>query len=276
MVNIINAIQKALDLFFVPFNRLEPFWGMLAVSAVTGVLMLIVYKYTSNQKGITRVKDQIKAGLLEAWIYREDVPLMLKAQGSVMIANLKYMALNLKPLVVMMIPVLILLVHLNFRYGMRPLAPGEETIVKTQRETAVTADQMDEALVTPKEIEIRTKGVRIEDRGEVDWRIRVFKTGEYNLKISAGGQDYSKRLIVGDFGTRISSRAATSNLSDAFFYPGEPALPAGGVLKRIEINYPTMAPTIPGTDWRPHWLVQYFVLSLIVGFALKGPLKVDI
>ena len=65
MISIMNMMMRALDLFFIPFERLAPFWGMLAISAVTGVLMVIIYKYTSNQDGIARAKDLIKGHLLE-------------------------------------------------------------------------------------------------------------------------------------------------------------------------------------------------------------------
>ena len=275
MMSFLNTLHRALDVFFKPFERFDPFWGMLVVSAVTGVLMLIVYKYTSNQAAIVRVKDKIKAHLLEAWIYREDVPLMLKAQGAVLLANLKYMALNLQPLVVMLIPVLILLVHLNFRYGMRPLKPGEETIVRTLRKTAVAATEMDESIRFSQGGVIETHGVRIEERGEVDWRIKAPQTGD-SLTITAGGREYSKKLQVGDFGQWVTPRSSVGGLSDAFFYPGDAPLPSDGVLERIEVTYPTQSPAIPCTNWRPHWLIQYFVLSLIFGFALKGPFKVEI
>jgi len=110
----------------------------------------------------------------------------------------------------------------------------------------------------------------------VDWRVRVLQSGVYSLNITAGGQHYSQPLIVGDFDVRIAPRSSTGSLSDAFFYPGAPPLPSDGALQRIEVSYPSQSPAIPGTNWRPHWLIQYFVLSLIFGFALKGPLKVEI
>lgn len=275
MIGLINVLHRALDVFFIPFGRLDPFWGMFAISAITGVIMLIVYKYTSNQAAILAVKDRIKAGLIEAWIYREDVRMMLKAQAGVVAANGKYIFLNLKPLIVMFLPVLLLLVHLNFRYGMRPLAPGEETVIKSFRTTAMAADDMDEKLIVPDGVQIETEGVRIEERGEVAWKIKVLRAGVFPLKINAGGADYDFTLYADKFGSRIST-LRTSSVFDAFFYPGEPALPSSGVLKNIEISTPTLSPRIPGTDWKPNWLIQYFILSLAVGLALRGPFKVEI
>lgn len=276
MSAILNAIHDALDVFFIPFEAIAPFWGMLAVSLVTGVLMLVVYKYTSNQDALARVKDRIKAHLLEAWIYREDVAVMLRAQVSVLRANFKYVALNMKPLAVMIIPVVIILVHLNFRYGMRPIRPGEETVVKSVRKEAVTADKMDEKLVAPEGIRVETAGVRIGERGEVAWRVKAVKEGTYALKIKAGDKVYEKTLVVGEPGVRLASRRFASGLVDAFFYPGESVLPDEGSLGKIEINYPLDSPAIPGTGWKPHWLLQYVVLSIIFGLAFKKPFRVEL
>ena len=275
MSAVINSLHKAFDVFFIPFGNMDPFWGMLTISAVTGVLMLFVYKYTSNQKAIAQVKDLIKAHLMEAWIYREDVAMMLRAQALVLRANTRYIYLNLKPLMVMIVPVLIILVHLNFRYGMKPLAPGDEVIIKSVRQTAVAADEMDEKLIVPEGVTVQTEGVRIEERGEVSWRVKAMKEGSFPIKITAGDKDYEMTLSAVDFGKRITSRRGSS-FSDAFFYPGEPAMPSDGALKKIEIGYSTLSPAIPGTKWRPHWLIQYFILSLVFGLALKGPLKVEI
>jgi len=276
MSAILNAVHAALDVFFIPFEAMAPFWGMLAVSLVTGVLMLLVYKYTSNQDALARVKDRIKAHLLEAWMYREDVTVMLRAQASVLRANLRYVLLNMKPLAVMIIPVVILLVHMNFRYGMRPLRPGEETVVKSVRKQAVPADEMDEKLVAPEGVRVMTPGVRIEERGEVAWRVKALEEGEYVIKIKAGDEVYGKRLVVGKPGVRLTPLRFASGLAYAFFYPGEPVLPGDGVLGRIEINYPFDSPAIPGTDWKPHWLIQYVVLSVIFGLILKKPFNVEL
>ncbi len=35
MTGLMNALHKALDIFFLPFDSIAPFWGMLVVSAVT-------------------------------------------------------------------------------------------------------------------------------------------------------------------------------------------------------------------------------------------------
>jgi uncharacterized membrane protein (DUF106 family) len=275
MTGILNIIHIGLDYFFRPLAGMPPFWGMFAISAVTGVLMVIIYKYTSNQEGIARAKELIKAHLLETWIYREQVEVMLRAQKKVLWANLIYMAHNFKPLLVMMIPVLILLIDINFRYGLEPISPGQSVLLETTRRDAVAIEEMDEAIEVPAGVTLDAPPVHIETLGKTIWRLKVNAPGRYILKIKAGGAEFDKSLDAGEQGPRVVSSRSQS-VVDNIFYPGEPALPKEGVLKSIEINYPTQSPAIPGTPWRPHWLIQYFVISIIFGFILKGPLKVEI
>ena len=47
-----------------PFGVVPGWLSATAVAAVTGVLLLVVFKYTSNQAAIKRVRNDINANLL--------------------------------------------------------------------------------------------------------------------------------------------------------------------------------------------------------------------
>ena len=59
-----------------------------------------------------------------------------------------------------------------------------------------------------------------------------------------------------------------------FLNPGENPLPPGLPVKRVEVVYPGLKLTALGIGFP--WLVAYFLLSIIFGFALKRPLKVEV
>jgi len=56
--------------------------------------------------------------------------------------------------------------------------------------------------------------------------------------------------------------------------PGEKPLPREAEIKKIEVVYPSARLNLFGL--KIHWLVAYFVLSIIFGFGLKGWFKVEI
>ena len=125
-----SIVAKIFEVLFLPFRSLSPWWGMLVVSLLTGLGMLLIFKYTSNQAGIRRTKDRIKAHLLEMRLYQDSLRNSFKAQGGILKANLKYMSHSLKPLLVMFVPVILILIQLNFWFAYRPLKPGEPVLLK--------------------------------------------------------------------------------------------------------------------------------------------------
>jgi len=61
----INVPANALGKFFLaPIGMLPGWLSNTIISAVAGVILLIVFKYTSNQSAIGRVRDNIKADML--------------------------------------------------------------------------------------------------------------------------------------------------------------------------------------------------------------------
>jgi uncharacterized membrane protein (DUF106 family) len=258
-----------------PFRGLSPWFGMTAVSLLTALLMLEVYKHTSNQAAIRRAKDRIKAHLLEMRLYKDNMRVTLAAQGAIVKANLAYMAANLKPLAVMIVPLVLILAQLSLWYDRAPLRPGEETLVKATLEAAVDPVSAGLTLEPPPGLEITAPPVRIADLHEVVWRVRAVSPGAGRLVVRSGKATIEKTVAVGGGPmAKVSALASRGSLWKQVLYPGEPALPSGQAVRSIEILYP--AKTLRAFGLSVHWLVAYLVLSIVFGFAFKGVFKVEI
>ena len=62
-MQIVNAILRPVfDGLLLPFQGLHPFVGIAVVSLLTSVLMLVMFKRTSNQDKIVAVKAKITPG----------------------------------------------------------------------------------------------------------------------------------------------------------------------------------------------------------------------
>ncbi|HOW85321.1 MAG TPA: hypothetical protein P5119_08255 [Candidatus Aminicenantes bacterium] len=258
-----------------PFRTLSPWAGMVAVSFLTALLMLEVYKLTSNQAAIRRAKDLIKAHLYEMRLYKDDMRITLGAQRAILKANLSYLAANLKPLAVMIVPLVLILAQLSVWYDRAPLRPGQETLVKARLEG--TADPVGAGLdlEVPPGLEITAPAVRIPDLHEVVWRIKAVAPGSGRLTVRSGGTALGKAVVVGDGPLRrVSAIASRGSFSKRVLYPGEGPLPAGSPVRSIEILYP--AGRLAAFGLNVHWLIAYLVLSIVFGFAFKGVFKVEI
>lgn len=266
---------KIFDLLFIPFRSMNPWVGMVIVSFLTGLLMLVIFRYTSNQAGIKKVKNKIKAHLLELRLYKDSLGLSMKAQGNILLANLKYITHSFKPLLVMIVPVILILIQMNFWFGYESLKPGEQTLLKVKLEEGYNPLQTDLVLEPAPEIVIETPPLRIEEYSEINWRISSQKSGIHHVDVVVAGKKISKTIATDTKPlSKLSPIKHRKKFVDELFYPVEAPIAKDFPVKSIEVLYPAKRLNFLGFDI--HWLIAYFALSIIFGFAFKGIFKVEI
>ncbi len=268
-----NLLCYVFDTFLWPFRSLPPLVGLVAVSFVTGVLFLLIYPYVSGQEAIRRTKDRIKAHLLELLLFKDDMVVTLRAQGRLLVWNFRYLALNLAPMVVLIVPFMLVLVHLHYWYGYRPLRPGESVLVTAQVEKGTNLVELPVSVTVGKGLAAEVEGHRSAD-GVVSFRLRAVEEGTHPVTLQVGEQRFKKTITVSSHLARVVPLMHRDGLWAAFTSPGDPALPAGSLLREIRVHYPSAKVSCLGFKL-PEWLV-YLVLILLFGFGLKGFFGVEI
>ena len=99
------------------------------VAAVLGVVMLVVFKYTSQQQAIRRVRDDIKAHLLALKLFPDSLAVTFRCQGRILRGAVALLLLAIVPMLVMIVPMSLLLGQMSLWYQSRPLRAGEEAVV---------------------------------------------------------------------------------------------------------------------------------------------------
>ncbi len=273
VVNLV--IGRIFDVLFWPFLGLSPWFGMLFISLLTSFLMLWVFRMTSDQAGIRKAKNAIKAHLLELRLYKDNMRVSLRSQGRILKANLKYLTCNAKPLMVMIVPLLLILAQLNLWFGAAALKPGEETLVKLKVAKSQDPIGLDLGIESTGGVAVESPAVRIGDESEIAWRIRALKPGPAGLTFRVAGKALTKSVAVaGRRLAKVSTLSVRGSLIKELLYPGEKPLPGGTPVKEIEILYPSRNLNFFGLG--VNWLVAYFILSIIFGFGFKGVFKVEI
>jgi hypothetical protein len=165
-----------------------------------------------------------------------------------------------------------LLMQLELRYGHRPLQPGEQTLLAVKFSQPVDLDKV--SLQLPPEVAAETESLRMPELREVDWRLRAVAPGDYQITLQADGETYAKRLVVGKNADRISLRRVEGGVWPQFLNPGEAPLPAGGKVAWINVTYPLT--DLPLGSRKINWIWAWLILSMIFGYAFKGPLRVQV
>lgn len=277
-MSFINALLRPLfDALLYPFRDLPPMVGITVFSLLTAIGLLIVFKHTSNQKALEDVKRHIHAGLFEIRLFNDDFRAIMRAQGDILRHNLTYMRYSLAPMVWTLPPLILIIAQLQFHYGYEGLEVGKDVLLKVQLEEGAYSEGVKPAFEVdlPDGLSLREPAVWIPSLGEMAWRLTAEASGDYELEIQNGTASATKTVRVRDNVVRRSPNRVRGFLNE-LLYPAEPALPRDGPIESITVTYPEAEVSVGVFGLEMHWMIIYFVLSMVFAFALRGPFGVTI
>jgi hypothetical protein len=265
-----NDIASAIfDFLLAPFGHRFPVFDLLLWPVIMGIVALVVYKHVSNQTAIARVKKQISMHLLEIRLFSHDIVQVLESTATILWKNTLYIAHNLTPMVVLLIPMVAVMVQLVAHYAYEPARPGSTNLLHLQLDpqaTDLTGLTRDVSLELPAGVKLEAPPVRTAD-GQVFWRLRAQEAGDHVVQVQVGGDTFEKGWAVGGDARKVPAKRLRS--WEALLYPGEPAIPADAPILSIELQTDTRPLTFfPEGEFGI--LMWAMVLSLAAGVALKG------
>lgn len=249
-----------------------PLFMVLAISVVIGLLMVIVFRYTSDQKAIGRAKDRLKAHLLAVRLFQDQLPVVMRAYGKILRGTGSYLRLAFTPLLIAILPITFLIVQLDRYFGWMPLQPAQTFLVEARVEDPTALNEA--SLLLPSELSGSAPAVHIPKEKEVVWRVVADRTGQFEIQIAAAGQTVSKQVVIGPGLARISPVRLKDNFWERIFTSGEPALADNSPVQSITIDYPPREISFAWMQW--NWIVLFFVVSLIAGFVFKSVLGIQV
>jgi hypothetical protein len=265
-----NAVARPL---LAPLGTLPGWLSATLVSAASGLGLLAIFKYTSNQRAIRRASDDIQAHLLALRLFTDSPWVAFRAQGRILWGAVRQSALAVVPTLVMIVPVSLLLGQLGAWYQSRPLRVGEEAAL-TVRLGGSDGSAWPQLRLDPSAaVEVAAGPVRVLSRREMCWNVRVREDGYHRLVFHVDGQAVTKELAVGEGLMRTSSRRPGWYWPDMLRHPCERPFGPNAPVRSIEIEYPDRLSWSSGTN---SWLIYWFAVSMATAFCLRRPLKVNI
>jgi hypothetical protein len=270
----LNAAADALGrVLLAPVGVLPGWLSATLVAAVTGVLLLVVFKYTSNQRAIKRVRDEINAHLLALRLFQDSVAVTLRAQGRILVGAGRLFVLALVPMLVMAVPVTLLLGQLALWYQARPLRVGEEAVITLKLNGDARSPWPAIHLQPTDAVHVEAGPVRVRSQREVCWNIQARCPGTHRLLFQVGDQTIAKELAVGDGFLRVSLLRPGWDWSAILLNPGEAPFRPGDLVQSVSIAYPERSSWTSGTD---SWLIYWFAAAMVAAFCFRGVLNVNV
>jgi uncharacterized membrane protein (DUF106 family) len=275
-MSIVNALLRAtVDGLLYPFRGLPPIAGLTAVSLLTSILLLVIFKKTSNQKALEAVKRKIHACLFEIRLFNDDFRTIFRAQLEILRHNLSYLRYSIVPMIWTLPPLVLLIAQLQFHYGYESLRVGEPAIVKATLRSGESAKPSIRLEAPGPGLEVAEPPVWIPSLREIAWRIAPRAAGDYELKLVNGSESVTKTVRVSEGADSVVRRSPlrVRGFLDELLYPAEPPLPPGS-FQSVALTYPAANVDVLGIEL--HWMIVYFVLSIAFAFLLRGTFQVTI
>jgi uncharacterized membrane protein (DUF106 family) len=274
MITWMNVLTNALGRSLLAPIALLPGWlSNTIISAVVGMVLLVIFKYTSNQHAIGRIREHIAADLLTLRLFKDSMVVTLQAQGRLLKGAFQLLFHALRPMLVMIIPVSLLLAQMGLWYQFRPLRPGEQTVVTMKLNGDASAPWPDVRMEPTRTAHVVVGPVCILSKREICWEVRAGDEMHGRLSFRVDGQRVDKELAIGEGFVRVSAKRPGWNWADVLTHPEEKPFGPDSVVKSITVDYPRRLSKASGTDW---WLVYFFIASLVVALVFRPFLKVRI
>lgn len=270
----LNVVANVLGRWLLaPIGVLPGWLSATIVAAATGVLLLAVFKYTSNQGAIHRARSRIDANLLALKLFKDSARVALGAQGRILGGAGRLFVLAIVPMLVMAVPVTLLLGQLALWYEARPLHVGEESVVTLALGGDAGSPWPSVRLEPDEAVEVVAGPVRVRSRREVCWNLKALRPGVHRLTFRVDDRPVTKELAIGDGFLRVSAERPGWEASSILMNPREEPFRPGEPVRSIAIAYPGRSSWTSGSGT---WLVYWFVVSMIAALCLRRTMDVKV
>ncbi|MFA6888340.1 MAG: EMC3/TMCO1 family protein [Candidatus Woesearchaeota archaeon] len=238
--------------------KIHPTILVVTISILISVIMVIVYKYMTDQNLMKQLKDEIKELQTEMKTLKDNPAKMSEINKKAMETNMKYMMHSLKPTLVTFIPIILIFGWLNANIAYEPLTVGEEFNVQLQFYDEITGDITP---ITPEGIELISNETYTITDNIVRLVYKPMQVGEYTLQYKLNNNVWENTIVVTD-GQRD--------------YTGPMFQIKDKTLKTITVSNEKFKPLgeLNIFGWQPGWVALYIIISLVCSLSLRKLLKV--
>lgn len=254
-----------LDTIFNPWLglalQLPSFWAILIISAFITVLVTVVYKYTTNQSEMKRIKDDLKKYQKEM---REtkDTKKLMEIQKKSMELNMTYMKQSFKSTLYTFIPIIIIFAWLNMHIAYAPILPNTEFTVTAQFGEGAKGNISMSA--TPELVMANGATQEIVDSKAV-WKLKGDAAGEYKMTFKYNTEEYDHKVLISEENKAITTYSVPQKIIK------------DSKLKMIENGNKAVRPFGENFNifgWHPGWLATYIIVSIALSTLCRKLMKV--
>ena len=120
------AFSSFLDPVLGPLLLLDPLLAMVLVSLLISVLITVIYKYTTDQNLMKRLKEEMKELQKQTRELKDNPEKMMEVNRKAMESNMKYMTQSFKSTLYTLLPLLLIFSWMSNNFAYESIQPGEQ------------------------------------------------------------------------------------------------------------------------------------------------------
>lgn len=241
-----EGVNAGLDFVFGFLLGWPPLVSILLVSTVVSLLIVVSYKYLTDQKEMKRLKDELASHQKKMKEIKEPEKLMA-VQKDAMALNMQYMTKSMKPTLITFLPIILIFGWMNAHFAFEPLLPNEEFLL-----TAQVKDAQNVSIVVPDGLSVTSASVAEVQDGIAKFSLKG-EEGNYLVTLQGNGEEVDKDVI-------ISSKRTYASVSQAY---------KSNVFESVALGNEKLI-----VFWKIGWLGTYIIAAILLSTVLRKLLRV--
>lgn len=241
-----EGVNAGLDAVFGFLLSWPPLVSILLVSTVVSLLIVVSYKYMTDQKEMKRLKDELASHQKKMKEIKEPEKLMA-VQKEAMALNMQYMTKSMKPTLITFLPIILIFGWMNAHFAFEPLMPNAEFLL-----TAHVKDAQNVSIVVPDGLSVTSAATAEVYEGIAKFNLKG-EEGKYLVTLRGGGEEVDKEVIIG-------ATRTYAPVSQAY---------KGNVFETVELGNEKLL-----VLWKIGWLGTYIIAAILLSTILRKLLKV--
>ncbi len=247
-------------------NAVGPTWMIVILSVVISALITVIYKYTTNQKLMKQLKEEMKEDQKQMKELKGKPDKLMEIQKKVMEKNMKYMMQSMKATLITFIPIIIVFSWMNGHLAAEPIRPNVEFTVQALMNESVR-EMMNQGNATLKAGDATT-GQQSPNIMIIGEPVQQIKDGVAEWKVKAGSGEY---FLEFDYEGQKDTRQVTVTNGLKYLPPSE--IKRQGPFSELKVVHDKLV-VVNLFGWRMGWLGAYIILSIATSMLFRKLLKV--
>jgi hypothetical protein len=267
---VVNIVRQLGELLLWPIDRMPELLGLTVISVVTGALLLWLVGKTTPQRWVERARNQMTSAIYEIRLYLDSPLRVLCAQGRLLCWSGVYLGVMIPALAVGALPLGLLYLHLDTRYGLEPLPVGQPALVRLQLAEGIDGNEVH--VQPPSGLRVEKPSLYLEAERSVYFEMIPSEPRSQELSIQVGDHIVSKRIAVAG-GPERPAPERRSGVAALWQLGDEPALATGGPVQELLVAHPPHVRHWLGLPW---WWGYWLLIATLTALLLRRRLDVAI